>query len=463
MNFTDFVSSRRVIRSLAILALSAFPPIARAGTYTELYNFNCATDGCNPGMPALMAQGWDGVLYGTLQSGTSISSYGTVFSFAPPAGFTTLYRFNGDDGYGPQSGLTLGFDGAFYGTTTNGGSQRKGTAFKLSGGSVSVLHEFSDGSDGAYPWAPPVQTPDGNLYGVTDTGSNPGRVYKIAPSGKFSVIATLPSKTQAPLVMANDGNFYGTTMGGGDFNAGTVFRLSTRGKLKIVHSFDPSTEGTTPIGPVMQAADGKFYGTTSADGTANQGTVYQLSANGAFAILHNFQTTKEGSYSLAGFVQGSDNDLYSVTSAGGINGYGTLYKINTTGTRLTALHQFDYPTGAYPEATLTLDTSGIIYGLAAKGGSLNGADGVLFSYDGGLKPFAALTLWAGAPGTTIGILGQGFSGATGVDFGSVAASFTVASDTYITATVPSGAATAKVTVLAPGGNLTTLRKFKVLP
>ena len=119
---------------------------------------------------------------------------------------------------------------------------------------------------------------------------------------------------------------------------------------------------------------------------------------------------------------------------------------------------------AFPGATPTLHTSGTIYGFTAKGGNgEDGAAGVLFSYTHGLKPFIALQLWAGAEGTQIGILGQGFSTATGVKFGSVAASFTVVNDTYLIATVPAGAQTANVTVSEPSGNLATLRKFKVLP
>lgn len=125
------------------------------------------------------------------------------------------------------------------------------------------LHDFADGTDGAYPWAPPIQTPDGSLYGVTNAGTYPGTAYRIAPNGKFSTIATVPSNTIAPLVMGTDGYFYGTTQYGGDFNRGTVFRLSVKGKVKIIHSFNEINEGGVPIAPIMIGADDKLYGTTS--------------------------------------------------------------------------------------------------------------------------------------------------------------------------------------------------------
>jgi uncharacterized repeat protein (TIGR03803 family) len=444
----------------AFLAFAATPVIA-GGTYAVVHSFDCAKDGCNPIYPALLAQGTDGILYGTLESGTAASQDGTVISYSPGGSFSTLYKFGGDDGLGPNSGLTLGFDGLFYGTTTNGGVPRGGTMFRLSGAAVTVLHAFTDGADGAYPWAPPVQTMDGSLYGVTFNGTNPGTVFRRKPDGRFTIIATLPSKTQAPLVMATDGNFYGTTQYGGKYNAGTVFRLSPTGTLAIVHSFASSSEGSIPISPVVQAADGKFYGTTSTGGTSDQGIVYQLTSGGSFNILRNFHGT-DGSNSTAGFVQASDNFLYSVMSAGGTRGTGTLYRINTTGSIFQVLHQFAAKTGIYPGSTPTQDTNGTIYGLTLKGGTNeNSAVGVLYSYTNDLSPFITLQLWAGPEGTQVGILGQGFTAATGVEFGTVPASYTIVSDSYMTATVPAGASTAKVTVLEPGGNLSSLKKFKV--
>jgi uncharacterized repeat protein (TIGR03803 family) len=446
------------------VALSPATPALGGGVYTELFNFDCATDGCNPLSPALLAQGEDGILYSTLASGTSESGHGTIIDYAPGGTLNVLYRFQGPDGFGPQSGLTLGFDGAFYGTTTNGGTPGKGTVFRLSSSGMTVLYEFTDGDDGGFPWAPPVLTPDGSLYGATYAGTHPGLAYRIAPNGKYSVIATLPSKTTAPLVMGVDGNFYGTTQLGGDFNQGTVFKLSTKGKLKVIHSFNASTEGATPLSPVMIAADGKFYGTTAAGGQFSNGIVYQLSTGGAHQVLHSFQPSTEGDSSTASLVQGSDGYLYSVLSAGGVNGAGALYRLKTNGTKFQLLHQFKGKDGAFPGATPTLHTNGTIYGFTTKGGNgENGAAGVLFGYSHGLKPFIALQLWSGAEGTQVGILGQGFSTATGVEFGNVATSFTVVNDTYMLTTVPAGAQTATVTVFEPAGNLATLRKFKVLP
>ena len=147
------------LTAVALFVLMAAPAFAGGAVYTDLFEFDCAKNGCNGGQPGLLAQGEDGILYGTLQSGTAKSGYGTVFDYAPAGTVSTLHRFQGDDGFSPQSGLSLGFDGAFYGTTTNGGLLRMGNVFKLSGGRVKTLYEFTNGADGAYPWAPPSRRP----------------------------------------------------------------------------------------------------------------------------------------------------------------------------------------------------------------------------------------------------------------------------------------------------------------
>ncbi len=451
--------SLSIVRTMMVLAAITCASLAQAQVYTELYNFDCVKVGCNPNQPGLLAQGQDGGLYSTMP--TQISGDGTVIGCSLAGLCDTLFQFT-DVVSGPQSGLSLGFDGNFYGTTETGGAGRTGTVFKVSGGAMTVLHTFTDGTDGAYPWAPPVQAPDGNIYGVTYNGSNPGKAYKITPSGVFSVLATLPSETQAPLIVGIDGKLYGTTPYGGDFNRGTVFQMTTKGIVKIIHSF--GADGLVPIGPVMQAFDGKLYGTTSGGGSLSQGIVYQVTTGGTYKVLHNFQTATEGTGSTTGLVQGSDKFLYGMIAGGGVNSLGSLYKVNTTGTTFAVLHSFDKLSGGTPFSTPTLHTNGTIYGVTHTGGSQNSTYGVLYSFDAGLKPFASLVvIWSGKVGTPVGILGQGFSSATGVKFGSGAGTFSVVSDTYMIATVAAGATTSNVTVLEPSGNLVTPQVFKVIP
>ncbi len=377
-----------------------------------------------------------------------------------------LYAFQGVDGFSPQSGLSLGFDGNFYGTTEIGGAGL-GTVFSYGSGGMTVLHSFS-GSDGSYPWAPPIQAPDGNIYGITSNGNNPGTIYRITSAGVFSTIGTAPSQTIAPFILGSDGNLYGTSPNGGDFNQGTVFQLKITAKkptLKIIHSFKTDgKDGTNPAGPVMQGVDGKLYGTTVWQGTADQGVVFVMTTGGGgYKVLHSFQPT-EGTNPYAGLVQGSDKYLYGVAARGGSKGLGTLFKVSTTGKNFAVLHDFDTPSGDTPFATPMLHTNGIIYGLTAHGGTPNTGYGVIYSFDAGLKPFASLVvLSSGKVGDSVGILGQGFTSATGVQFGSGPGTFTVVSDTYMIAAPATGATTGPVTVLEPGGNLVTPQTYSVIP
>src|SRR5581483_10860503 len=145
---------------------------------------------------------------------------------------------------------------------------------------------------------------------------------------------------------------------------GTVVRLTLKGALKIIYSFGGSaTDGLNPSGGLLQAADGKLYGTTYWGGTAGQGTIFSLTtAGGSYKILHSFTGT-DGAHPSAGVIQASNNFLYGVTSAGGGGGNGAFFKMNTTGTTYNVLHNFDGKlTGGSPFATPTLHTNGIFYG-----------------------------------------------------------------------------------------------------
>ncbi len=445
---------------VAAFWLMLLASLAQAQTYTDLFDLTQAT-GSGPGTPNLLAQGQDANLYSTMPS--SFPGEGTTV-VAPPSGgvVTVTHYFAGTDGFSPMSGLTLGIDGNFYGSTYLPSGSVDGEVFQVTpGGTVNVLYGFGNLTDGGYPWAPPIMASDGNLYGVTQ-GTTPV-AYKIVVATKtYSVLANLPAASIAPLIAATDGNLYGTTAKGGNFNQGTVFQLTKKGVLKILYSFGAtSTDGLNPSGPVMQGADGKLYGTTYWGGTPGQGTVYSLTTSGgSYKIIHTFTGT-DGAHSSSGLVQGSDNFLYGVTNAGGALGNGAFFKVNTTGTTYADLHDFDgKPSGGSPGSSLLLHTNGTIYGWATTGPK----EGVLYSMNVGLKPFASLVIvTSGRVGTKVGIIGQGFSTATGVKFGTGTGTFTVVSDTYMTIAPASGATTGKVTVLEPGGNLVTPQTFKVTP
>ena len=456
----------RCVNFIIALILCLVSPLLRAQTYTDLHDFN-STDGCCLLYPSMLAQGQDGNIYGTVTNGGSLGG-GDVFKMSPAGAFSVIYNFDGPHGEYPASGLSMGFDGNFYGSTYQGGDNHFGTIFKVSpSGNYTLIYSFTNHGDGAYPKTPPVQAPDGNLYGATGNGTQYA-LYKLTPSGTFSILASLVAQSYTPLLVGTDGNLYGMTVYGGTFNRGTVFQLAISGKkpkLKVIYNFGGTNDGGSPYGPLTQGSDGNLYGTTSAGGNASGGIVFKLSTKGKETILYNFSTQNEsnGATPFAGVVQGSDGFLYGVASVGGGNGLGTLFKIDTAGKNLTVLHNFATPTGDTPLSTPLLHSNGKIYGLTYHGGA-KPSYGMIYSFDNGLSPFVSqFVYYSGKVGDTVNLLGQGFSNATGVKFGTGAGSFVASTDAYMTATIETDDTTGKITVLEPGGNLTTPQTHKIIP
>jgi uncharacterized repeat protein (TIGR03803 family) len=456
---------------MLMLTVGASAP-ARAQTYKDLYNLGSASgDPLYPAWLGPFAQARDGNLYSTSQDGGKLG-LGTVFQLSPAGKMKVLYYFhNTTDGAYPNSGLTLGTDGSLYGTTPGGGSVGYGLVFKITtSGQFKVVHNFNGNTEGAPADTPPIQGPDGNFYGTVSNGGNAvfGTVYKMTPAGKLSVLYTFGGTVRYPVAMTlgTDGNFYGTFLGGEGVNVdGGVFKITPRGKFTVLHSFT-DTDGHNPMGAIIQATDGNFYGTTRSVGSSGDGVVYKMTPAGVLTNLHSFANDTNGYAPFAGLVQATDGKLYGVTTTNPGKSSGVLFQITTTGTYKDLIF-FSNTTGKYegaaPQVSLFQHTNGTLYGDTEGGGSQ--AKGVLYSLNMSLGPFVSFVgpLFEGKVGKTIEILGQGLTGTTKVLFHGVSAAFNVVSDTYLTAMVPAGATTGFVTVKAPGGTLTSDRIFRVIP
>ena len=255
-----------------------------------------------------------------------------------------------------------------------------------------------DGTNGSGPTGVLVQGTDGNFYGTTSGGGaiGYGTVFKIAPWGKLTTLHSFDYTDGAnpnPLVQGTDGNFYGTTsIGGASSNCpggcGTVFKITPGGTPTTLHSFD-GTDGDEPFAALVQATDGNFYGTTYAGGVNDDGTVFEITAEGKLTTLYSFcrQTgCTDGEYPIAGLVQATDGNFYGTTNAGGANGSGTVFKITPRGT-LTTLYGFCSQTkcadGSNPYAGLVQATNGSFYGTTSGGGANDG--GTVFEIAAGGK------------------------------------------------------------------------------
>jgi len=465
------MSKRRSAGLFAIILLilaAVFAQPAQAQGYAVLYNFGSSSqDPQGPGSIGAIAQGRDGNLYSTTPEG-GLNNNGTAFRITPSGIPFVLYNFDRKHGQ-TSSGLTLGTDGNFYGTTFNGGTSNVGTVFRLTPkGILKVLYTFTNSTDGANPVAPPIQGVDGNFYGTTNAAGSLqyGGVYKLTPAGKFTPLYSFDytngAQSVAPLVQGTDGNFYGTATGGGSAGLGVVFKLTPAGKIAVLHSFTGS-DGQNAQTPVIQGSDGNFYGTTGAGGTASAGVIYKVTPAGKYTVLHNMNGNSDGYGPLAGLVQATDGKFYGVADIGGSMNSGTIFSIDAK-SRYNVLYNFDGSTnGIYPQVTPFQRTNGVLYGDTRQGGTGSYcACGVFYKLNKALKPFVSLLPQAAKVGKTVDILGQGFHGVTGVSFSGTAAKFTVVSPTYLTAVVPTGAKTGLVTVMIPGGNLVSNRKFRVL-
>jgi uncharacterized repeat protein (TIGR03803 family) len=443
-----------------------------AQTFTSLVSFN-GNDGAFPASMSLV-QGTDGNLYGTAPYGGA-NSGGTVFKVTPTGTVTTLYSFctqiNCTDGKTPLAGLVLGANGTFYGTTSVGGANDDGTVFSVtSGGALTTLHSFDLPVDGAYLVAALVQGTNGNFYGTADEGGphNAGTVFSITSGGTVTTLHSFDetdgAQPYAGLVLGANGTFYGTTSVGGANDDGTVFSITPGGTLTTLHNFD-STDGAYPDATLVQATNGTFYGTTIEGGIGGYGTVFTITSGGTLTTLHSFDST-DGADSYAALVQATNGTFYGTTSAGGTANCtfgqpcGTVFSVTAGGT-LTTLHSFDATDGEKPEAGLVQDTDGILYGVTYEGGTSN--YGTIFSLGVGLHPFVKTLPTSGQVGAHIKILGTNLTGATSVTFNGTAATFTVASKSEITTTVPTGATAGFVTVTTPSRVLKSNKQFRVIP
>jgi uncharacterized repeat protein (TIGR03803 family) len=249
---------------------------------TSLYEF-ANSDGESPMGNLTFAT--NGSIYGTTESGPN---EGTIYRMSEAGELTTLHIFDGYDGATPYAGLVEATDGTLYGTTDFGGAYDYGTVFRISrNGKLSRVYSFCSQpscADGAEPEAGLIQANDGSLYGTTSGGIGgyevgPGTVFRITPDGSFSTLHTFCSQVncadganpEAPLIQATDGNFYGTTRGGGNlkcnggFGCGTVFRMTPTGVVTTLHSFD-NNDGNEPYGGLLQSTTGLLYGTTTIGG-----------------------------------------------------------------------------------------------------------------------------------------------------------------------------------------------------
>jgi uncharacterized repeat protein (TIGR03803 family) len=315
----------------------------------------------------------------------------------PAQTFTTIHSFGqAHEGSNPYANLVQGLDGNFYGTTYYGGDYGAGTIFRITPeGMLTTLFNFDGTDNGADPYCTLELGTDGNLYGTTVGGGtySLGTVFKYSlAAGELTTLhsfdGTGGNDVFGGLVRGDDGNFYGTAANGGAYGTGVAFTITPGGRFKVLYNFKPGDRGAYfPAARLIQATDGNLYGTSTYGGSASQGAIFKISTRGAFTFLYGFcesdPSCPDGE-EPEGLVQGTDGSLYGVAPSGGdenspcdpYSGCGTLFTL-AGGSGFSVVHTFDFTDGEKSNSPPYQATDGNFYGTALSGGT--SGKGVLYS------------------------------------------------------------------------------------
>jgi uncharacterized repeat protein (TIGR03803 family) len=356
-----------------------------------------------------------GDLFGCLNdTGTGC---GVVFKLNAQGGETVLHTFYGyglGDGVYPQSDLIQDAEGNLYGTTPVDGSENgEGVAFKVDqSGNETILYRFGPpgGTNGNAPMAGLVRDQEGNLYGTTSGGGDSsgcgsdgcGVLFKLDPAGNLTVLYNFTGGTDgsypsADLVQDNQGNFYGTTLhGGGTPDAGVVFKVDATGRETVIYRFTGGADGGSPYAGVVRDGNGNLYGTTAfgglsgCSGGSDCGVIFKVDSSGRETVLHSFTGGADGAWPYGRLVRDQQGNLYGTTYSGGnptgpCGGFcGVVFKLTSTGQE-TVLYSFNgEDDGGFPYAGLLRDQSGNLYGTTENGGDLNSQQGWCFGFGCGV-------------------------------------------------------------------------------
>jgi uncharacterized repeat protein (TIGR03803 family) len=341
--------------------LVAFGGIARAQSLETIVQFKCDTSGCAPNSGLI--QGPDFFFYGTTSEGGASGDEGIAFKMDRHGALTLLP--------GPF-GTILASDGFFYGVSERTDDYPAGMVFRMDiNGAVDVVYAF-DGVT-ARGAGPILEADDGWLYGLAAVpDSDLLRLFRLSTSGEFRLLRSLPSSITGvrTLIQGRDQFLYGTTYGGCATGAGCVFRTHLKGQTRVLVSLEsaPGAGSSSGYGDLMKASDGYFYGTTIEGGAYGLGKIYRMTRNGKVTILHSFNGA-DGRNPYSTPIVGTDGYFYGTTGFGGWYDAGTIYRMDHFGV-ITVLHSFgdSEDAGRYPIAPVVLGDDGALYGVTVDGG-----------------------------------------------------------------------------------------------
>jgi uncharacterized repeat protein (TIGR03803 family) len=322
----------------------------------------------------------------------SILALGVILSASLPARgqtYSALYSFQcgPNDAANPLGTLLRDNAGNLYGIAEGGGTFGFGSVFELrANGSESVLHSFAGTPDGSDPVGGLVRDTAGNLYGATLAGGdfNLGTVFRISPSGKemrlhdFKPLGTDGGSPIGTVVRDSAGNIYGLTNGGGRYGKGTLYEVFSTGGDTLLSQFGGSREEAEYPYSGLLDAGGNFFGMTSGGGTYSDGTVFEVTAAGKQGVLHSFAgAPTDGNGVVGNLIKDSSGNLYGATTYGGsgscdlsfVPGCGMVFQVSSKGAEKVVYSFTGAPDGQFPDAGVVRDSAGNLYGTTEIGGT----------------------------------------------------------------------------------------------
>lgn len=348
--------------------------------FTRIKSFKDLPD--DGSVPAALAEGSDGSIYGVTSSGGSGTNNGTLFKVNKDgSGYVVLRSFSVVSQGSSPNALIEGSDGALYGTTSlGGGSSNAGVLFKVNkdGSGFTVLRSMIKSSDGS-SLNGVIEGPGGLLYGTAGSGGagGAGTVFRIQKDGAgFTVLkalgGTAGSAPKARLLLGGDGLLYGTATSGGSAARGVVFRLNADGSdFVVVHDFaDNTTDGSRPESPVSEGPDGMLYGTTAVFGPSLRGTLFKMNKDGSdYTVLKAFGgTVSEGGWPRGAIAVTADGTLYGANVFSGGDSRGIVFRLKSDGSDFAKVVDLGAPEGALPLSPVTEASDGALYGTTYIGG-----------------------------------------------------------------------------------------------
>ncbi len=355
---------------------------------TKKHDFDGTATGSWPENQFFQAS--DGMLYAMTTAGGN-SDNGTIIQYDINTGvLTKKMNFNGTYGRFPTGRFIEYSDGMMYAMTPYGGLEDKGVLFKFDPVSASYtkLHEFY-AEYGEVTYGSLTLGPEGKLFGVTWEGGlfNKGVLFDYTPSSglyakRIDFMYTSDGGTpHCSLIEASDGMVYGTTYGGGENGAGTIFRIDPTNRLfEKLFDFETINLGGGCLDGLTEASNGLLYGFATRGGANSDGVLFAFDPSiSLYTVVFNFDQAVSGYFPMGKPVEGLNNKLYGVAESGGINGNGVLFEYNLATSTFVKLHDFNQiPSGKYPCGVMQA-SNGKLYGMTRYGGTYD--KGVLFEYD----------------------------------------------------------------------------------